>query len=1327
MKHLIIYILLFLIDFGLLCGRDSPINQFTHISSKEGLPHNMVFSITQDQQGFIWFGTNNGLARYDGYNFRVFQPDPQKPNSISNKSAYKIYCDLRGNLWIYIQGSGLNKMDLKTEKFSCYFPDPFDSSALSGNIINYFYEDEDSVLWIATNRGIDYYDKEKDRFVNCFLHKMKSSNRVSSVLYLVKDKKKQIWFLTSTGAGLLSPSTKEAHTLGAITRYASLDSMQITSMLLDRYNNLWFCTLFNGLFCYNISQQKLTNYLTDIPNLWNLFVDSRNNIYVYADKPNNKLYFLNTHNAPHLLFTSYPMFASPIAFNPIIFNEDSFGDIWMSCYQGLKKFNPESGVTDYCSNANIPGTLAGNNIVTQFLDNTDNLWLSILRIGVDKADLNQKPFKWYLSDSFNKNNSIAGNNIASIFEDSKDNIWVGCYGEGLTQYNRKSNTFKTIPIKKDDPSKLVFNAPATMFEDEKGYLWVGYYDGQVDKINPATFKVKHYSSSLQSENSEFYFKGWSIRRILKDEEGNMWFASSNIGIIELNHETGKFVYHSELFEKDYISNSFYRNICIGKDGIIWAGTQNGGLLSYDKVHNKFSYFRNNPDDPTSISSNTVYYIFEESQKIMWVATSNGLNRFDRKNNTFDRLIITKGTSDCAAYCILPDSAGNFWISSDCGIIKFNRRTSKYTNYVESDGLPSNEFNTTAYCETKSGEVFFGSAKGMISFIPGSFKENPYKPHPMITDLRLFNKSIAPGDTINGRVILKEQIWATKNLVLSYKENDFTLEFSALHYSAPEKVQYYYKLDGFNPNWINTDSKRRWANFTGLSPGNYTFILKATNNDGIMCAPEDIVYFGIKIKPPFWKVWWFISLLAFLGILFIIMFILGREKDLKNQKNLLEQMVKERTRKLEKSNVLLEESNILLEEKQEEITIQNDELAMHRNDLETIVEERTHELDIAKKKAEESDRLKSAFLANMSHEIRTPMNAIVGFSSLLISTDSSEDEKKEYHDIINRNCDALLVLINDIIEISQIEANQIKINKSPFEVDIILEELENYLCLKNKNEIEIKFVNKGHLQKLIFDNDPIRFRQIMTNLLNNAQKYTDSGHIHFGYEILDKQVRFFVSDTGIGIGKSEFKSIFDYFHKIETRDTKLYRGAGIGLSITNSLVKLMGGEIWLESELGKGSTFYFSLPYSEHTIVKKEKKEKIQQYISTEWDLSKYKILIAEDEPANYLLLKKILQHAKADVVWAKDGFDAVNFVRKYGVKKNLLILMDIKMPVMNGIEAIKIIRKLSEKIPVIAITAYAHEDDKREIMQHGFNGYISKPLRPVDLFNIITKVLADFT
>jgi len=1135
---------------------------FTHLTPENGLPHNMVFSITQDERGFIWFGTNNGLGRYDGYDFKIYRPNLTKSNSISNKSITRLHCDKRGNLWLDIQGMGLNMMNLKTEKISWFFPNNNDSNTLSSNQVNCLFDDDDSTTWIGTNKGIDYYDHRQNKIIRWI--DIKDFGPYAN--QITADKNGNLWFITQKGIGCFSRKSKSFKTLGQITGNTFWDQGRVTSIFMENKQHLWFTTHNNGLGCFDIESGKISVMLSELTEMKQVYVNSQGVLFVYNKNTYHQITVVKDKGKPSQSIENKILFKGQKSFDMIFINEDRSGNTWFSSLEGLCRYNTHDGFTYVPKITYAPRYLTDNSISEQFVDKNDNLWLSILQRGIDRVDLRQKPFKLYYANPLDKNTSIAGNNVIMLYEDSRKNIWIGSIREGLTCYNPNTNTYRTIECDAKDTQKLIFTAPAGMVEDLQGNLWLSFYDGQLARINPQTLKIQYYTNFLPL-SPQYHFNGWGLRKLITDQQGNIWIACTSLGVIEFNQKSQSFIYHSSLYEVDIQGNSIYRTVFCSSDGIIWTGTQNGGLGRYNPQNHEFIHYKHQAQNPTSISNNTVYDIYEECDSILWIATAGGLNRFNRQTEVFTSYAKNINESACAVYSVLPDNQNNFWLSSDCGLLKFNRSTNSFTHYDKDDGLPGNEFNTTASLKLRSGEMFFGLPTGMVSFKPEEIGISPFHSHPTLTGLKIFNRYVSPGDSILGQPILQQQLWATEKLTLSYKINDFTLEFSALNFSAPQKIQYQYRMLGFHNEWITADASRRWANYTGLPAGEYTFEMRATNQDGLMCSDKDVSRLQILITPPFWQTWWFKLLIVIAVILITLAIIKIRLHNLQKQKQKLEKMVHDRT-------IELAESNALLEERQEEIYLQNEELSMHRDNLEKLVKERTTVMHKALKLAEESDRLKTAFLANLSHEIRTPMNAIIGFSNLLNTADSAE-ERSEFARVINSNCESLLVLINDIMDISMIEVNQIRINKSTIDIILILNEL--YTQFSSIVKPSVQLIIESPFLHLQISTDGIRVKQVLSNLLVNAIKFTEQGFVKFGIEKQANTLLFYVADTGIGIDSKDYNKIFDHFHKIEQPDSKIYGGTGIGLSICKNLVNLLGGKIWVESTYGKGSTFYFTIP------------------------------------------------------------------------------------------------------------------------------------------------------
>jgi len=389
----------------------------------------------------------------------------------------------------------------------------------------------------------------------------------------------------------------------------------------------------------------------------------------------------------------------------------------------------------------------------------------------------------------------------------------------------------------------------------------------------------------------------------------------------------------------------------------------------------------------------------------------------------------------------------------------------------------------------------------------------------------------------------------------------------------------------------------------------------------------------------------------------------------------------------------------------------------------ITERKKYEQQLkqAKVKAEESDNLKSAFLANMSHEIRTPMNAIIGFADLLSQSSLSDKDREDYVKIIKESSANLLALIDDIIDLSKIEVEKIEIRKTEFAIKQIMFDLHSKFTRQKPGCIELIYDNQDKDEDVFINTDPYRFKQIMSNLLDNALKFTESGFVNFGFKLKNNQIEFYVKDTGIGIPKDKQSIIFERFRKIEDNNNKFYRGTGLGLTISKKLTGLLGGKMWVESDRNKGATFFFTLPYSPQTAAKPYDTKKESEIDAEQLDWARYKILIVEDEDLNYLFLNKLLEVTGIEMHWAKTGYQAIDFVKNN--KKLDVILMDIKLPELDGLKATEEIKKFRPNLPIIAQTAYAMKGDRENILEAGCNDYVAKPIKMNELLYKLSMFL----
>ena len=689
---------------------------------------------------------------------------------------------------------------------------------------------------------------------------------------------------------------------------------------------------------------------------------------------------------------------------------------------------------------------------------------------------------------------------------------------------------------------------------------------------------------------------------------------------------------------------------------------------------------------------------------------------------------------------------------------------RFTYFTDLDGLQGKQFTKFAFLKAKDGTFYIGGYNGFNTFKPEKIQSSSYIPPVYIDEFQLFNEQV----NINSpNSPLKQPIAETKKIVLNYKQSVISFGFTAINFTNPQKAIYAYKMEGYDKKWNYTTSNRRYATYTNLDPAEYTFMVKATNQDGIW--NEKPTSIRIIITPPFWKTKWFIFIALLLIIGSAFGFYKWRTSQLKRQKKILEIKVKERTAQLEDANTqleerqeeilqqneeiklqkeIVEETNAQLEERQEEILQQNEEiklqkevveeqhakiekayqeLSLYENQLEEIVDQRTKQLIIARKKAEESDRLKSSFLANLSHEIRTPLNAIIGFSGLLIDGRAEQDNQEMFKSMIQSSSESLMNLIEDILDFSKIEAGQIDIYKSPVTLSKLIAEIRELYSHEmtklnaNKN-IEFRIIVPKELEDKIIITDENRLKQILQNLISNAFKFTMKGFVELSFNLSSdgKFLRFQIKDSGIGISKENQEVIFGRFRKIENPSSNLFRGTGIGLSICKHLVKLLEGKIGVESTLGNGSTFYFTIPYEIVFQALKNEKEQNSKLVIP--DFSGKTILLAEDDDSNYLLAETYLKKTNATLIRALDGKHAVAIYKENSQLD--IVLMDIKMPVMDGFDALKQIREINQQIHIIAQTAHSYQEEIDKILSNGFTDYILKPINAKKLYLLLKKYLA---
>lgn len=864
-KSLLFLIILFLTFITTnLASQQPPVN-ITRLSVTEGLSQSTVNCIIQDRQGFMWFGTQDGLNKYDGYDFTVYKYDPLDSSSLSGNFINTIYEDRRGILWIGTEGGGLSSFDPKTEEFNSYRHDPNNANSLSHNRVGTILEDPTGTLWIGTIGGglnkLVWEDPDhlQPKFVR-YKHEPDNPNSLSHdrVWNILEGSNGELWLGTNRGLNNLNPKT------GVFKHYKhdpinpnSLSTDFVWSSYRDKSGKLWIGT-------YNGGLNRLIP--SDGEGSLPIFVH-------YKHDPDNGNSLSNN------------------IVSEII--EDKTGMLWLGTFDGLNRFDPKTEkFVLYKNDQNDPNTLSGNRLHSIFIDNVNALWVGTFSSGVNRLDLNQQKFSLY-RNSPNKTNSISNNVVTSISEDKMGRIWIGTFNNGLNNFDRETETFTHYKHNPEDSESLSSSMISAIHGDSQGNVWVGVYLKGLYKITPNHKFIQgldgsHSHAIINYRNDPNEPSSLShniVSSLYEDDAGVLWVGTTGGGLNKFILSEGKrsligkekFVrYHHAPNDPKSLSSNTVMVIYKDKTGILWIGTRSG-LNRFDSETQTFSPYKHNFGNPFSLSNDIVYSINEDQAGNLWVGTSAGLNKFNRRTQNFTRFTEKKGLPNGAIYAILFDEHGRLWMSTNKGLSKFDPETKAFRNYDVNDGLQANEFNLGAFHKSKNGELYFGGINGLNRFHPDSVKDNEHIPPIIITDFKLFNESV-PVST-GGQSPLEKHISVVEELELSYRDNVFSFEFVALDYMFPEKNQYAYMLDGFEKKWIYSGT-RRFAMYTNMEPGNYTFKVKGSNNDGIWNESGTSV--KVIIHPQFWQTLWFRGF-VFGSILFIVFGIHRHRMGIKLQK------------------------------------------------------------------------------------------------------------------------------------------------------------------------------------------------------------------------------------------------------------------------------------------------------------------------------------------------------------------------------------------------------------------------------------------------------------
>jgi len=1267
-------LLFHLVIFHIFC--QSPQVNFENFSVREGLPEHQTYCVFQDRSGFMWIGGDHGLYKYNGYDFTYFKYLPGCRNCPPLEGVFSIKEDKLGLLWI-LSEAGIAVFDPENGKSMLVCPNNYDSLSANSFLTKSLIIDSHGNIWSTGQAGLIklslkdnirtsvtkitvFEHQAKDIFNIQFFQlsnqKYGPDNNVNSIY---EDHHGNIWIGCVDGLYILKQGGRTFVRIDKGANHGTQPAIKWITKILQVNENEYLIAADNGLYLLKNVQLALRDSIPDKSLLLfscekikdgqtciSLLLDRRNNLLMSSNK---ELYIVKRN----------------IKTGKFIF--ESLTD------------PKDIGYTNYIRDI--------------FEDRSGEIWITNSINGITKFNLAQTQFTNYKHLIIN---NFTSSDITPIYKDNLDNLWIGAFGGGLYKINRENNKVTRYDLGNVRCLQEVF----------PGIFWIGQITGIVEFNTRNGKSVNPFPKSKIAAN----LKDAVVFDMLKD--GNQLYIATIIGLFVYNQS------NRELYQYPYNSNNFYYNYSNSivslikmKSGEIWAGVSNHGVnkVEFDSQSGSISLkpiITNKEVSDFGINIDAAH-LYEDSQGFLCIADISGLHRFNLKTRKVKRYQLLENIEFPGIRTIIEDNHKNLWLGTNSGLCRFNLKTGKLKVFDKEDGIPVTMHGLNSLYKDKEGRLYFGGIGGFYSFHPDSLKTNDSIPPIVITEFRLFNKPVKVDSLEN--TILTKTISYTNQIELKHNQNDLSFEFAVLDYNQTSKNKYAYKMEGYQPDWVETDAKNRLATYTNLAPGTYTFRVKGSNNEGKW--NEKGTNIKIIIHPPWWAttIAWIFYVVFF--ILFIGGFIRWRLLRVTKEKIELEKLVRIRTHQIE--------------EQKEEILTQRD-----------LLESKNHQIL-------ELDQIKNRFFTNISHEFRTPLSLIQSPVEELMDDPRRNDKDRRKLSMIHRNARRLLHLVNQLLDISKIDGSKMKIELVEENIIKHLRAISGaFTSMAETKSIyyHCHFTNEG----IITWFDPDKLEKIAVNLLSNAFKFTPEGGEIIFKAICSKSddpdlqtiLEFSVEDNGPGIHAESQQKIFDRFYQVEESIKTEGGGTGIGLSLAHDLVRLLHGEISVVSESGKGSTFSVKLPLgkehlkeSEYVVVKSspefivpdvdqlsdhsQPKDRVVKEIIPNQPTKKPFILIVED---NADIRTQLYDNLSQDLC-ILEAIDGVAGLKKAVEFMPDLILTDLMMPRMDGIELCRQLKndERTSHIPIIMLTAKATVEDKISGFQTGADDYIPKPFHMPEL------------
>ena len=1167
------------------------LNQFERLTIKDGLSDNSVTCILQDREGYLWFGTTNGLNKYDGYTCTVFQQDPARPDSsLRSNNLATLYEDRSGKLWATTtsgpttEGGGLHQIDKRTgtaTPVSIKIPSVYWKRTMS------IYEDRQGMLWVGSWGGLIRYAPQTGQYA---LYPSPEPN--TSVICTFEDAQNRFWVGTLRGLYRFDRQSGRF----TLVRFQGSDQPWVSTLFEDKEGNLWA-----GTNTYGLMQIKSSGKATEF-------------VRYVANEPIHSAIFMNA------IQQSQP------------------GQLWLGTTEGLQHLDTRAHqVSTYKANPALPSAISNNQVQAVYLDRAGTLWLGTYH-GINKQVRASAKFTTVQLVPTTAEFPSQMNHISALVQDHTGIIWFGSRNSTLHRYDPQKGVMTFIPIDPESPTHPTQpNRVQGVYEDHSGQLWVST-ERDLLKMDRLTGKFIQYTPR--------------IRRILsfaEDSSGLLWLGGDG-GMAQFNPKTGQFRY--------YVNNPKDSTnvpcVMVSRKGDIWVAISGKGVSRLNPKTGQFtSYYPTLPATAGQLNDKEVTSFFEDANGLVWIGTNEGgLNWFDPATGRFTTLTTQQGLPANHISAIINDRHGYLWISTSRGLCRLNAKTKTVHSYTTEDGLPHDIFfSKVSY--GRNGDLLFASLNGIV----------------LVHTDRIYREANFPVYITHFSVFDHKRLLPKDQIQLRYDENFVSFEFVALNYLSSNKNQYAYQLSGVDKDWVENGYAHS-ANYTNLSPGIYTFQVRAANSDGIWSKNRASIQ--LIILPPWWATWWAYvgyALLAGLAAWGSIVLFTNRIK-------------------------------------------QRQELILNRREAEQL---------------KVLDELKSRFFTNITHEFRTPLSLILSPKEKLLKERRFDQSMLT---LVHRNAEQLLRLINQLLDLSKLDGNYMSIALKQGNVAEFMDHIVAVFqrAAEQKGITLVYNVEDLPRQDYVFDAD--KWEKIVTNLLSNALKFTRSGgDVNLiirpewnTSELVGVQIQ--LADTGIGIALEQLPHIFSRFYQVDTSSTRTYEGTGIGLALVHELVSLLGGTITVKSQLGVGTTFQLSLPVQ--SVVTRTDIPKIDWTYPTPnpvdilvtgvlspgskppiADHLAPRLLIVEDndELREFLVGELAETYQVFQAADGKAGWEVIQ------AELPDIVLTDLMVPQMDGYVLTRLIKENpdTDHIAVVVLTAKTAQPSRMEGLQQGADEYMAKP------------------